>query len=190
MMRFYDPKDDHQEARVDVELLIYYLKQIPNNHFFDMLAESYTRTSGKFYLPVHTATLVDFQQLKGDFEDGLVSFEHHNQESLEEILVTTPRLIVSMNVIQLKKWRFETDIIEHFAKLNLVKKHLEKHGNSKTIIQVLFVSEKIWDLYKKQPDEMKDYKKLRNYLRHEREKDVPFIVLFLEDVLKLVEKLD
>jgi hypothetical protein len=187
-MQFHDPGEDLQETRIDVDLLKYYLEQTPNYQFFDMLEEAYTRTVEKFYLPIHTDTLEDFQQLKGDFENGLVTFEYHNQELLEEIVVTTPRMLVTMNVKQWGRWRFETDIIGHFEKVNEIKKRLERQGHAKTVIQVLLVSKKIWDSYKKQPDEMMDYKRLRNYLRHERQKEAPFIVLFLEDVLKFEKK--
>jgi hypothetical protein len=187
-MQFHDPGEDLQEARIDVELLKYCLEQASNNHFIDMLAEAYTHTAEKFYLPVHTDTLGDFQQFKGDFENVLVTLEHHNQELLEEILVTTPRMIVTMNVKQCGRWRFETDIIGHFEKVNDIKKRLERQGDAKTVIQVLLVSKKIWNKFKKQPDEMIEYKRLRNYLRHERQKEAPFIVLFLEDVLKFEKK--
>jgi hypothetical protein len=193
MMRFHDPEKNSQEAKIDVNLLKYCLcgEQTSNHQIFNMLEEVYTRTAEKFYLPVQPDFLVNLQQLKRDIEKQSLTFELQNhQDLLEEIVITTPRMIVSMNVKQDGKWTFKTDIIDHFLKLDEVNTRLEKQGQAKTMVQVLLVSKKIWDTDKKQPNEMVEYKRLRNYLRHEREKDIPFIVIFFEDVLELIKKLD
>ncbi|QOY35039.1 hypothetical protein AWH56_020360 [Anaerobacillus isosaccharinicus] len=65
--------------------------------------------------------------------------------------------------------------------------YIEQHRDGKDANQVLLVSEKIWEDSKKHPEEMIQYKRLRNYLRHERGTKTAFIVLFWEDILELLE---
>lgn len=147
-------------------------------NFFDVLKSAYHRTCLYFYTTVLKETLQNMDQLKLEAEKSSLNVDVYGGEN---ILFETSTNIVFITAIHLKNWEFETDVKERMDQI-------EKQTDGKNAIQVLLVSKKIWEDRKKNTEEMTQYKRLRNYLRHEREAKISFIVLFWEELLELFEE--
>ncbi|RXI95581.1 hypothetical protein DS745_24325 [Anaerobacillus alkaliphilus] len=159
-------------------------KQTPNHKslvedFFLTVVEAYRRTCEFYFLPCADNVLNELSQLKQEYEEmfGYVNFHY----GASDIVLSTHSTIVIITVKQQENWCFESDVKKQFNILS----HYEPQTN-KRLLQVLLVSKMTWENGRKNTRHMIHYKKLRNYLRHERNSDTPFVVLFWEDVLRLL----
>lgn len=178
-MGINDPQEDFLNLNLEI------FNGIFNEHsnmlrvkFFVVLKSAYHRTCQYFYVTVLGETLQNLDQLKLESEKSSMNVDVNKGEN---ILLQNPTNFVFINAKYQQKWEFETDVKERMDQF-------EKQADGKNAIQVLLVSKKIWEDNKKQPEEMIQYKRLRNYIRHEREAKVSFIVLFWEELLELLDE--
>lgn len=172
--------NDPQENFLNLEI---FKGRLFNEHllrdkFFDVLKSAYTRTCHNFYISVNDETLHNLNYLT--IESKKSDFNVH-VNGAENIQIETSTNIIVINTKYNQKWNFEADVKEQMNSI-------EQHPDEKNAIQVLLVSKKIWEDNRKHSEDMIQYKKLRNHLRHEQGEKVSFIVLFWEDILEFLEE--
>ncbi|MCT8138456.1 hypothetical protein H1D32_12320 [Anaerobacillus sp. CMMVII] len=156
--------------------------------FFDLLKKAYLNTCETFYLPVSNHSLETFAHLKRDSDIASAEYDLYDGKreadgKIAVILMSTPLTIVAIEAITDRNWQFKSDVENNLTAIMQLSQTDEKNA-----VQVLLVSKKLWEQNKRLPEEMANYKRLRNHLRHERNQQVLFVVLFLEDLLPLFEE--
>lgn len=162
------------EGQIDKDLLI---KLVSSNNqqlkasFFQLLTSSYMASCEQFYTPIQNYVIATFKRLGKDSK-RIKLLEGNNSQ---DIILSTGKELLLFTFEN--NWNFSTSIEEPYNKI----KKLPKPS-----VQTLVISKELWEKEKKHPISMIHYKKLRNHVRHIRETNKPFLVLYQEELQHLV----
>lgn len=158
------------------------------NAFIEKLKYRYNWTSKHFSLEDNKEVYTYLEQLKSDFKNNKlnVSFDYHinridensDRGELADIFINGTNTFVAIEAKYLEKYEFKKDIMKNRSR---IKKAMDKSNYAG--IEVLLIQGS------KLEYSVVNYNALNNYMRNEDNQDIPFIIIFWEDILDII-KLD
>lgn len=161
------------------------------NDFFNKLIYRYKESCNSYFhieLKNEVIELLDSMARDANTSNIHVDFDHHinqiidskDRGELADILITTPSGFIAIEVKLNSNWDFNKDIISNRNRINSI-------SSNKKGVQVLLIRKCKWEsCVNFQNNKGSNYKKLKDDLQ-ENDYNVPFVLVFWEDILEIVE---